>query len=794
MFGSIPFIPGLPPVNPGLLSRYLPPLPEGVITTWLQKHIPIEPDTPDHPWVLDPFGTAPLLTIEAARAGYRILVTANNPILRLLLELTANPPSKAELQAALAELAISHKGDERLEPHLRALYITQCEKCKREVEAEVFIWKRDGAAPDARVYFCPTCGDAGERSTSESDILRLASFQSTGLHLARALERVVAPDDPDRHHVEEAISTYLPRAVYAILTLVNKLESISSSSIRHRYLTALMLSAFDRANSLWPHPSSRGRPRQLSIPPNFYENNIWLALEQAVTLLSTPIGSFSANSQLNDQSIPFTVWPQQPPPGGGITVFEGRLKDLAPSLDQVKISAVVAAIPRPNQAFWTLSALWAGWLWGRPAIGPFKNVLHRRRYDFAWHTTALNTAFNYLAPHLPENVPVMGWLGEVEIGFLSATIIAAEMAGLSWQGLALSAQKEQAVIEWQVRNRSLPGKRDYLQNKLLDISNNAVHDYLRERGEPAETIHICAAILSTLIYSHALPFNPIDTPSETYSQVQDIYEKTLFNPAELKHYGGSEKSVESGKWWLTDQSIHVVKNALQNEILSPVLNPLSTPLSDRVELKILQYLSDHPGCSQIELESSLYNEYPGLFTPDSELINSCLESYGVQHHHAIGFWNLKPEEFPEARHADLITAHRQLIILAKRLGYQVRQTGNRQADYQLESGYPLLWLSDNNLIFAFYLEATAVIGDVVLSDLHPAQQCIIILPGERANLVSYKLRNDERLYQAIDAGWRFLTFRQLHWLIESVNLTRDQIMEQLTPTISPVENPQMRLL
>ena len=65
--------------------------------------------------------------------------------------------------------------------------------------------------------------------------------------------------------------------------------------------------------------------------------------------------------------------------GGGILLYEGRIKGLAEVVKNAPIQAVVGAIPRPNQAFWTLSALWAGWLWGREAAEPFKVALRRLR-------------------------------------------------------------------------------------------------------------------------------------------------------------------------------------------------------------------------------------------------------------------------------------------------------------------------------------------------------------------------------------------------------------------------------
>src|SRR5512134_836000 len=140
------YIPGMLPAEPGPLSRFTPPLEEGVISTWLPAHAPAGN------WLLDPFGFSSRLVLEAARAGYRVLVTVNNPITRFLLEMSANPPSETDFKAALAELETEKKGDERLGAHLQALYVTTCEKCEKDLQAQSFLWRRGEDAPYARIY------------------------------------------------------------------------------------------------------------------------------------------------------------------------------------------------------------------------------------------------------------------------------------------------------------------------------------------------------------------------------------------------------------------------------------------------------------------------------------------------------------------------------------------------------------------------------------------------------------------------------------------------------------------
>ena len=137
-------------------------------------------------WILDPFGASPRVALEAAHAGYRVIVTANNPITRFLLEMMANPPRAEEMKGALAELSASYVGDERTEPHIRSLYNTICNRCGQIVSADYFIWEHGIPSPNIRNYSCPNCGDSGEHPCTQYDVELSSKFSSGGLHKARA--------------------------------------------------------------------------------------------------------------------------------------------------------------------------------------------------------------------------------------------------------------------------------------------------------------------------------------------------------------------------------------------------------------------------------------------------------------------------------------------------------------------------------------------------------------------------------------------------------------------------------
>jgi hypothetical protein len=508
--------------TPGPLGRFLPPVPDGPARGFLAAlKLP-------GAWVLDPFGASPRMAVEMARAGQRVLVTAGNPVSRFLLDLAAHPPKESDLQAALADLAAARKEDERLETHLQSMYLTRCANCGRDLPAEAFVWDSKSGAMTGRLYNC-ACGSGGEHPSTPEDAQRAVSWSRTlGLHRSRALERVTALDDPDRPFAEEAINIYPPRAVYALGTIINRLDGLSSSDERRRCMTALLLWAADSTNALWPHLAERPRPKQLTFPGVYRENNVWMALEAGIKAWA------SAGT-----AVPLVLWPDEPPETGGICIFEGPLRELVPQLDEIPLKAVVGAIPRPNQAFWTLSALWSGWLWGREAAGPFKAVLRRRRYDWQWHTEALRALFGNLSASISLQTPFFALLAEPEPSFLTAALLAAQTAGLELSGLALRGEQDVVQIHWR-KAEKLPRA---ASSPDANFARKSMREYLKKRGEPAPYLHLHAAALAALAEKGMLRW------SDTALSVID---KTILEALLSHEFVDIEKRAnpESGLWAL----------------------------------------------------------------------------------------------------------------------------------------------------------------------------------------------------------------------------------------------------
>lgn len=717
------------------LSRFLPPVPDGIAEAWLRQRLP------GNPTVLDPFGTLPRLPVELAHAGCKVVVASNNPVARFLLELAARPPKESEMRAALAELAATYKGDERIEPHIRQLYRTECAQCRRAIEAEAFIWDRGAAAPSARLYHCLYCGDHGERPVNEQDIERAARYNTPSLHHSRALERVAALDDPDRVFVKAALEVYLPRAVYTLFTLINKLDSVSA--VHRPLVEALILAACDQANTLWQYPTTRARPRQLTVPIRFRENNIWMALEEAVVSLSAP----ESEAQ---PAIQVTLWPHLPAEGG-ITIYDGRLRDLSEKEASLQFDAAIGALPRPNQAYWALSALWAGWIWGRAAAAPFKSVLRRKRFDWGWHTAALFSAFSGLSSLMQNDAPVFGLIGEAEPGFITSALISARMAGFDLEGLALREGDNQAQITWRRRN---PPAENLPQKPMQIAAQQGAQQILRSRDEPAAYLPLHTASLQEIVRSP--DWKPVTDPEpgEMFSQVGVTLQNAISYRGGFVRFGGSEHSMEVGQWWLKTPPNDAEKRP--------------HPLADRIEMALVKFLQQQDSCTFEEVDAALCGAFRGLETPDQNYVRLCLASYGEQVPQGSDTWMLRSQDLPRQRRADLAAVIELVEEIGNRLGYQCEKTDSFTLRWKAESG---------NYPYSFQVIASAVMGKILRQNISNTQP-VLVYPGSRAGLLAFKLKTNS-LLSGVAENWRFLKYRHLRRLAESSLLERENLESQL---------------
>ncbi|MDX1379437.1 MAG: hypothetical protein R3307_11350, partial [Anaerolineales bacterium] len=435
----------------------------------------------------------------------------------------------------------------------------------------------------------------------------------------------------------------------------------------------------------------------------------------------------------------------------------GRLKELAHEVKkEIPIEAVIGSVPRPNQAFWTLSALWAGWLWGREAVEPFKVALRRRRYDWAWNATALNAAFAHLFELLPLGTPFFGMLPEAEPSFLTAAMTAASTAGFDLTSLALRTEHDAVQLLW-TRGEHL--KREANDPEVNKVQK-AIHAHLIERGEPASYLHLHAAGLIALIEAHALNNKDMEF-DEALRNVNNLIQKALSEDKRFIHYSSGE-SVDTGMWGIRQEDSAPTKD---------------DSLSDRIEMAIVTFLQKNPDSIYLEIEDDLYPQFPGLMTPSKAMIYAVLTSYAERDNSA---WRLRLEDIANARRSELTTITAMLEAVGTRLNFTTRK---KERNY--------LWEENGKIGRAFYILASALVGRAMNETPYPPNQTIIVIPGGRAGLIRYKTQRDPSLAARMK-NYRLVKYRLLRALFEVPVLTRETFDEQIAS--DPLEKSKSQMM
>ncbi len=729
---QVPYIAGNSAPTQLPLGRFLPPIPAGMVEKWCQANL--KPDD----WVLDPFGFSPMTIIEIASAGHPILAAVNNPIQAFLVKIIASAPQQGELVAALQDLAVSTKGDDRMEPYIRGLYEVKCANCQRTVEADSFLWKKGEEHPFAAQVACPFCGANDEQILTDDAQESLSQLPPMRLHQARALNRIADVDDPLREQVENALNTYPIRPLIILQTIINKLENLEQSPRRRDLLTALILAAADRGNTLWAHPTPRERPRQIVIPSIFAERNLWKVMEEAINAW-----------QIVKSPIPVRDWGDTAQPAEGIYLFEGRFKEIDPMPEENLFSAVIAGIPRPNQAFWTLSALWTGWIWGKEAVTPIRQVLSRQRYDWNWHTNALRSVFEAVHTFYHPQIKFWGLIAENEPLLLLATLLAADNSGWQLTKYAQSTDDQIAQCAWQPSD---PNKPTLLPSQAINLAQKSVEDFLLQKAEPAAFQLVHAAAVTGLAYHNNLAMDIfIQNRNQACSETQKWLETLFQIPNLLTRVAGGTASLDSGIWFLE--------------------NPegAEMPLIDQIEIEIIRHLIDNNTTSAQQIRQCCNAAFPGLLTPEDVGLLNCLESYADCIDPEEHLWQLRDTETPEKRREDIRAIRISLAKIGDKLHYRV------------EEGDPMLWYQNQSPIpdYSFHIFASAAVSQHLRKSSTDATTKLLVIPGSRANLLAFKRERDPLLVKRLDRDFLIVKFRLVRDLEVNPLLSRELFKEQI---------------
>jgi hypothetical protein len=325
-------------------------------------------------------------------------------------------------------------------------------------------------------------------------------------------------------------------------------------------------------------------------------------------------------------------------------------------------------------------------------------------------------------------------------------------AGFDLNGLALRSPDDPVQFVW-ARGERL--KREVHAPDLGSL-RQAMHDHLAERGEPAGYLHLKTAALEILARAHALHLEGQDMEIAV-RDTRATLETALGGGERFAHYSTGE-SIESGTWGLHEW-------------------PAVQSLSDRVEVLTVNYLQEHPECSQLDVERALCPELPGLFTPSVRTILAVLSSYAENQ---ASLWRLREEDKASARQEELRTITSIIEKAGARMDYKVRRDGKW-----------VCWEERGALVMAFRILASALVSQAATENPFPPQRSVLVLPGGRLGLITYKTAVHPALAEKLK-DYRWQRFRLWRALADVKILTRETFEEQLAS--DPVDRAQGQMM
>lgn len=414
-------------------------------------------------YILDPIGGSPQLLADLVKAGHRVIATVSNPVDRLLLQYTLSSPPPDVVRSVMAELSQLRIEGVRLEKHLQAMMSTTCGKCGQQVPVDRYIWNDDTKTLIEKVFNCP-CGYGGEFGVDEKDLALADKWaRSDGLYRSAILSLFKPIDGVDSNDLVEYLKIYSPRSLHGIDLLVNRIREGFDSDEKNACARLLVLFVADRCSGMWNPAESMYRPKMVQCPPKRIETNIWNALTDAYIALLEP----------RDKGVVY----QYPdlPEGAGLVLYPGSYKKWLATNPKLPIMDVITVLPRPSQAYWILSAIWARWILDTDEKEEYLAILRRKRFDWAWYGEVLGTLMARIIKNCPSNAPLTLFIPDAESDFLLVVAYALARAGFHWFSFTPRSGSELTMVEvnrektassHQIGSTKLV--KDWLQDILLD--------------------------------------------------------------------------------------------------------------------------------------------------------------------------------------------------------------------------------------------------------------------------------------------------------------------------------------
>jgi|TARA_B100000315_G_scaffold77756_1_gene71065 hypothetical protein len=190
------------------------------------------------------------------------------------------------------------------------------------------------------------------------------------------------------------------------------------------------------------------------------------------------------------------------------------------------------------------------------------------------------------------------------------------------------------------------------------------------------------------------------------------------------------------------------------------------PLSERVETTVITVLNGKYLATFDDILQEIFIKFPNSLTPDASSINNALKEYGEKVQG--GKWRLKPSvKDRENEHNKIVEL---LCKLGEKAGYEVygdTPTRRKKLQFNIVSEklsriqeIDALWYKDGAIEYEFEVENSTGITEAIVRGAnidYPIKR-IIVIPEERENLLSRKVREPALKDRISSDNWLFIRY------------------------------------
>lgn len=711
--------------------------------------------------VLDPLAHPGSAADAAERCDRRGIARSRDPLGAWAREAVRRAPSADAILAALTKVedgalaAVAHS------TAMRELYSSRCATCRGPVVVEAYLWERDAPVPAKKAFRCGICAREGRSLLVEpvgaEDEDRTARLEEKGLAYWQMVERF--PGDAELG--ESVASLYTPRNRIALMATIRAVETALHGGDALDVMRLCLLEvivAGSRLNAVAGQGSplrvEKGRARR-GHASQFREINVWLEYERTVRELAT--------------------WLASDPP---TPIVRAPFADLDPG----GADLVLAQLPVEDQlGGWShVAGLLLGISADR-AVEPLDGKVTARERMLRGARLALLEAHR----HSRDGARAVVYVPQADAGALAAVALAGTGAG--WQLRSVLYQRDAlsgaaggaAVIELDRHSALLRDQAGIDATTIEATMRTAARDAILARATPIDGEQAAAAALEALA-DHGL-LAPLALKRATgVSEVEGFMDHLRSALADGRR-DGIQRIGDSG-----------------HERYDLTVPGDRAPLDDRVEWSVWGLLAAARDVDTRSVLKRTYALYRGPETPDREMVERSLASYGAQG--PDGRWRLRDEDALLRRQEGQTRLAALLLDAGRRLGFKVHvgrdlqkralagpyltraetlgdlmtaeERGAQLGRYLRGSGEALgfvdvVWYDRARMVFLWHIDWTArmhrpvvEIGEAVADDERVFR--FLALPEERKPLAVLKLTRSPALADVVRRrGWRLVKWAPL---------------------------------